>query len=114
MRWGSNWILAMLVCMAALNTQDALSQVGQLDENLPTDSFLGEQFCFQTNFTNLGSPGFGPYIRLDLPPELTFGSASIFGVGGSVTDVGLFPAAPAHLRRVGRGRARDPGLEYPS
>ena len=106
MRRARNWIFTMLAGVAILNAQHALSQVAELDENLPSNSFLGEQFCFQTNFSNLGPPGFGPYIRLDLPPDLAFGSATIFGVGGSVTDVGIFPAAPGN-------QLTDPRIDQP-
>jgi len=72
------------------------AQTAQIDETLPAESFLGEQFCFVTNFTNLGAPGFGPYIRLQLPPGLNFDSASIFGTGGGVTNVGIFPPVPGN------------------
>lgn len=66
-----------------------------LSQGVPDESFLDKQFCFETNFTNQGDPGFGPYVRLELPPHLDFDSASVFGasIGGSVDLVGTFPAA---------------------
>jgi uncharacterized repeat protein (TIGR01451 family)/fimbrial isopeptide formation D2 family protein len=59
--------------------------------NLPAQSFSGEQFCFDAPLTNTGTPGFGPYLRLKLPPELSFDSASFMGAGVSNQVVGTFP-----------------------
>ena len=86
----------LLGLMLAAISAAAQAQTPQIGENVPAESFLGEQFCFETNFTNSGSPGFGPYIRLELPPGLNFDSAEIFGVGGGVTTVGVFPPAPGN------------------
>ncbi|NBC49772.1 MAG: isopeptide-forming domain-containing fimbrial protein, partial [Gammaproteobacteria bacterium] len=83
-------------------------QTPQLSEGVPDASFLGEQFCFETDFTNSGDPGFGPYVRLELPPELEFDSAAVFGadIGGGVELVGTFPdEAPSELN--------DPRIDQP-
>jgi len=89
-------------------------QTPQLSQGVPDESFLGEQFCFETSFTNLGDPGFGPYVRLQLPPELAFDSASVFGaaIGGSVELIGTFPdEAPSELNdpRIDQAVAGTPG-----
>ncbi|MGB0514947.1 MAG: hypothetical protein ACPGJE_08920, partial [Wenzhouxiangellaceae bacterium] len=84
----------------------ASAQVPQITETVPGTSFLGEQFCFETNLTNSGPPGFGPYLRLELPPGLNFDSATIFGTGGSVTSVGVFPPAPGN-------QLTDPRIDQP-
>jgi len=86
----------LVIALLAAAPWDTSAQTAQIDENVPTESFLGEQFCFETNFTNSGPPGFGPYIRLELPPGLNFDSADIFGVAGGVTNVGVFPPAPGN------------------
>ncbi|WP_457668343.1 isopeptide-forming domain-containing fimbrial protein [Thiolapillus sp.] len=59
--------------------------------NLPAQSFSGEQFCFDAPLTNTGTPGFGPYLRLKLPPALSFDSANFLGAGVSTQVVGTFP-----------------------
>jgi len=82
------------------------AQTPQISSGVPAESFLGEQFCFETNFNNSGPTGFGPYIRLELPSGLQFDSASIFGTGGGVTDVGVFPAAPGN-------QLTDPKINQP-
>ena len=86
----------LVIALLAAASWDTSAQTAQIDENVQTESFLGEQFCFETNFTNSGPPGFGPYIRLELPPGLNFDSADIFGVAGGVTNVGVFPPAPGN------------------
>ncbi|NKI35097.1 DUF11 domain-containing protein [Wenzhouxiangella sp. XN79A] len=84
----------------------AIGQTPVVSENVPPESFLGEGFCFEADFSNSGAPGYGPYLRLDLPPELSFDSAEIFGVGGSVINVGVFPAAPGN-------QLTDPLIDQP-
>ena len=74
----------------------AIGQTPVVSENVPAESFLGEGFCFEADVTNSGAPGFGPYLRLDLPPGLSFDSAQIFGIAGSIIDLGVFPAAPGN------------------
>ncbi len=96
----------LLLFLSILNPAGVQAQTPQITQTVPAESFLGEQFCFQTNFTNLGPPGFGPYIRLELPPGLIFDSASIFGIGGGVTNAGVFPAAPGN-------QLTDPKINQP-
>ena len=67
----------------------------------PAENFIGEGFCFDTTISNPGGdPGYGPYLRLIVPPGMTFDSASVFELDldglGLITDVGVFPAAPGN------------------
>ncbi|WP_394148224.1 Ig-like domain-containing protein [Shewanella atlantica] len=65
-----------------------------LTNGLPAASFAGEQVCFDVGFSNSDTtPGFGPYIRLDFPSEITLDSASFLGSGVTVTNVGSFPVS---------------------
>ncbi|MCB1052188.1 MAG: isopeptide-forming domain-containing fimbrial protein, partial [Acidobacteria bacterium] len=73
-----------------------LGQVPTLNGVGNVDAFAGEQACFQVQFQNVGSPGFGPYIRMIFPPELTFDSSSFLGSSLNVINVGVFPAAPGN------------------
>jgi len=86
----------LFAVLCALMAAQANAQTPQITQTVPAESFLGEQFCFTTNFTNSGPPGFGPYLRLELAPELSLDSATIFGTGGGITTVGVFPAAPGN------------------
>ena len=74
----------------------AHAQTPQVFQTAPADSFLGEQFCFETNFSNTGAPGFGPYLRLVVPPGLIFDSAAVFGSNAGVQNIGVFPPAPGN------------------
>ena len=45
------------------------------------ESFIGEGFCFNANFTNSSSDiGYGPYYLLQLSPDLTYQSAKFSGL----------------------------------
>jgi uncharacterized repeat protein (TIGR01451 family)/fimbrial isopeptide formation D2 family protein len=101
------WLLPIAVILFPLT---ASSQVSELSETLPTESFLGEQFCFTSELTNAGDPGFGPYLRLVLPPLLQFDSASSFG-GGTVDFIGEFPVDPDPL--VTETELTDPRIDQP-
>lgn len=92
MRDGAHALALLFVLLLA---SPAVAQTPTTSQGVPAESFLGEQFCFQTVFSNSGSPGYGPYLRLDLPPGLVFDSAEVFGAG-SVIAVGTFPAAPGN------------------
>ena len=47
----------------------------------PAESFIGEGFCFNANFTNSSSDiGYGPYYLLNLAPDLTYQSATFSGL----------------------------------
>ena len=74
----------------------AFAQTPSITSGVPSESFLGEQFCFDTTLTNAGTPGYGPYLRLILPPELSFDSAEIFTSTATVISVGNFPASPGN------------------
>ncbi len=61
------------------------------------EALLGEQFCFDVPWTNTGAPGYGPYLRVLLPPEVPFESAQMFGSALNVVTNATFPAAPGTL-----------------
>jgi uncharacterized repeat protein (TIGR01451 family) len=89
--WFTRLLFLLLLCC-----QQAVAQVPQANNFAPAESFLGEQFCFGGEFSNTGNPGFGPHFQLQLPPELIFDSAMIFGSSAIIMPVGVFPAAPSN------------------
>jgi len=71
--------------------------VATVGNGVPAESFAGEQFCYTLSFNNTGSaPGFGPYFRLILPPDISFDSATFLGTPVATTTVGVFPASPGN------------------
>lgn len=60
------------------------------------DVFAGEQVCFDASFTNTGFPGYGPYLRIILPPELILDSLNFINTPQTPIFVGTFPAAPGN------------------
>ncbi|MGB0846809.1 MAG: isopeptide-forming domain-containing fimbrial protein [Thiolinea sp.] len=58
---------------------------------MPTESFVGEQFCITATFTNTGDTGYGPYYQLILKPDFDLASAQLFGASVNTTLVGTFP-----------------------
>jgi uncharacterized repeat protein (TIGR01451 family)/fimbrial isopeptide formation D2 family protein len=59
---------------------------------LPAEVFSGEQICFDADFSNAGTTGYGPYLRAFVDPEITLDSVFVFGGSVSVTNVGVFGA----------------------
>ncbi|MAU10680.1 MAG: hypothetical protein CL607_12720 [Anaerolineaceae bacterium] len=57
----------------------------------PASIWANEQACFTARFTNSGTnPGFGPYLRVLLPPELILDSADFINTPQSIINVGTF------------------------
>ena len=71
----------------------AFAQSVDLTETVPEESLLSEQFCFSTDITNTGAPGFGPYLRLVLPPHLSLDWADVFD-DGTAEFIGVFAVDP--------------------
>ena len=90
---------ALVVLVAVmLVAAGAMAQTPVVSATVPATSFVGEPFCFTATLTNVGAPGYGPYLRLVLPPGVTFSSASWLGSGITSAFVGTFPAiAPFEL-----------------
>ncbi len=86
----------LLAAAALLLAGQGAAQDPNITETVPAESFLGEQFCFTTEFTNDGATGFGPYLQLVLPPELILDSAQVYGaaLGGGLQFIGTFPVDP--------------------
>ena len=80
----------------ALTSLPVHAQTPVVTNGTPAESFAGEQFCFDIGWDNVGTPGFGPYHRLILPPEISLDSATYLGLGITTTAVGTFPAAPGN------------------
>ncbi|MGB1310450.1 MAG: isopeptide-forming domain-containing fimbrial protein [Leucothrix sp.] len=74
-------------CESALAVPDPVVNV----QNMPSEQFVGEQFCITATFTNNGTTGYGPYYQLFLKPDFALASAEIFGSAVATTLVGTFP-----------------------
>lgn len=83
--------LRAVALLALLPAFAAQAQTPQVTPAVPAESFLGEQFCFVSNLFNTGSPGYGPYLRLELPPTLAFNGAEIFDSPVTVISNQVFP-----------------------
>jgi len=78
---------------------------------VPAQSFVGEGFCFPATLTDVGAPGYGPYLRVFFPPGVTFTGATWLGAGVTATTVGVFPVAPGNqLIDPLSGQAVDPRI----
>lgn len=86
----------LLLTVLAFDISPSYAQTPDVDLNLPAENFVGEQFCFSAGVTNSGNPGYGPYLRLILPPGITLNSATFLNLGVTTTTVGVFPAAPGN------------------
>ncbi|QHJ11867.1 hypothetical protein FX988_02103 [Paraglaciecola mesophila] len=82
---------ASLLCVSFVAFQ-AYGATPSTTNSLPAEVFSGEQVCFDANFSNAGTTGYGPYLRVFIDPEITLDSVSVFGSSVDVTNVGTFGA----------------------
>jgi len=89
-----NTILLILFCLIALSAHSALANPipAVTVTDMPTENFVGEQFCITATLTNTGTTGYGPYYQLFLKPDFALASAEIFGSAVATTLVGTFPS----------------------
>ena len=67
---------------------------GNQSGDFPPEELVGEQFCFDADFTNTGpDAGFGPYFQITLVPEFTLVSASFSDLNQSINNEGLIGPA---------------------
>lgn len=66
--------------------------VPEIVEASPAENFINETFCFDYTFDLSGDPGYGPYVRIMLPPNLTLESTKFLNGAISYTKVGVIPA----------------------
>ena len=67
--------------------------VPEADINIQSEEFVNEEFCFTSNFTLSGDPGYGPYLRIMIPPGVSVQSMSFLGATLTYSKVGAFPAS---------------------
>ena len=84
----------LLISILGWLLQPLSAQTPTLVNGAPAEGFIGEQVCFPVDFTNTGGPGYGPYTRLILPPELSFDNATFGGSGQTLQNLGTITAAP--------------------
>ncbi|MEM1177831.1 MAG: hypothetical protein AAGM22_05775 [Acidobacteriota bacterium] len=90
MRTCKPWVWAVLFFVLSLAPAlVAQTPAVSTSPSLPLDTFAGEGFCFAATFTNVGPPGFEPYLLVTLPPGVSFDSAMALGGGGG-SVVGTF------------------------
>lgn len=92
----NNQVFIILLLLFSFVFQ-ASAQTPSVVNGLLSTDFPGEQLCFDATLNNTGASGYGPYLRLVLPPEMSFDSAQFLGTGVTITSVGTFPASPGNL-----------------
>ena len=80
-------VILTLLGLCLLSTLHA--QTPTLGNGTPNEAFIGEQFCFPITFENIGSPGYGPYVRLVIPPGFTFNSATFASGPQTIQNLGV-------------------------
>ncbi|MDW7693969.1 isopeptide-forming domain-containing fimbrial protein [Flammeovirgaceae bacterium SG7u.111] len=70
-----NFYLKLLVfaLFISANLNQVFAQTPIITNGAPSENFVGEQVCFTATIVNSGAgAGYGPYMRLVLPPGITF------------------------------------------
>lgn len=88
--------IGVVVASLLLAANFAGAQTASISGGPPSEGFSGEQVCADYGISNMGAPGFNPYIRVSFEPGLTFDSAESYG--SALTPVAptplIYPAAP--------------------
>jgi gliding motility-associated-like protein len=86
--------LFVLLFFSLFGLQFANAQVPLITRSLmPPDYFVNEEFCFTVDLQESSNTGFGPYLRIMLPPGVQLNSAS-FANGSSLMLVDTSNGAP--------------------
>ncbi len=83
----------IVLLTGALFSSHLLAATPSVTNTLPSESFSGEQVCFDSSLTNAGTPGYAPYYRVITDSDLTLDSVTIFGSALTITNVGSFPSS---------------------
>ncbi len=87
----------ILLFLLLILLQTSYAQVPNIGPIMNESDFPGSSFCSTVSLTNTGPPGFGPYLQLIVPQDVTFNSAMLFGSSATATTVGVFPAPPGNM-----------------
>ena len=71
----------------------AFGATPSVTNELPASTFAQEEQCFDVGFSNVGTTGYGPYIRLITDANITLNSASMFGSVLSIESLGNFSSS---------------------
>lgn len=82
----------LLFSLLLFSVNLAAQPVPEITESSPDENFINETFCFDYTFNLSGDPGYGPYVRIMLPPNLTLESTEFLNGAISYTKVGVIPA----------------------
>jgi len=82
-------VFFFLLLLLSLST--VFAALPTVSNGIQSEQLPGKSVCFDVAFNNMGSPGYEPYIRLILPPELSFNSSSSPVLGPvNAIDAGIF------------------------
>ncbi|MEM9172153.1 MAG: hypothetical protein AAGA84_05555, partial [Pseudomonadota bacterium] len=92
----ARFYVSAIACLISLS---ALAGTPVATTTPPIEGFVGEQFCFDADFTNSdpGEAGFSPYYRIELVPGLTLASAEFVGASQTINNEGVFVAPDNEL-----------------
>jgi gliding motility-associated-like protein/fimbrial isopeptide formation D2 family protein len=53
----------------------------------PSENFINEEVCWSVTFSHVGIPGYQPYLRLFLPPEIPYTAINTNFMGNPITGI---------------------------
>lgn len=84
----SKLIVGTSLFVSAIQATFAATPV--VDNSPPQSAFIGESFCYDISFSNTGTTGYGPYLRVIHNADLTFDGATFIGSDSDTVNVGIF------------------------
>lgn len=88
---------ALFVAIWCLGSLAVAQPVPTSSISIPAEEFINEQFCYTADVSLSGDPGYGPYLRIMVPPGATVNSIQFLGSSLSFTKIGAFPSGTIAL-----------------
>ncbi|MEO0640413.1 MAG: hypothetical protein AAFY70_11850, partial [Bacteroidota bacterium] len=82
---------ALFVAIWCLGSLAVAQPVPTSSISIPAEEFINEQYCYTADVSLSGDPGYGPYLRIMVPPGATVNSIQFLGSSLSFTKIGAFP-----------------------
>ncbi|MEM9984017.1 MAG: hypothetical protein AAF804_02885, partial [Bacteroidota bacterium] len=96
----------LLIALLFLPLRGLSQPVPSVSQDNPESEFINEDFCFEATFDLSGDPGYGPYLRIMLPPGFTVSQMQFLGGNLAFTKVGAFPMTPKLFDPIGEDTVR--------
>lgn len=78
---------AIIATLLGVVTFTSAGQQFVSEINAPSENFINEEVCWTITFSHVGAPGYLPYVRLFLPPEIPYTDINATFLGNPISGI---------------------------